>query len=72
MKCSFSGKEIPAGTGIMYVKNDGKILYFASRKCEKNMLQLGRKARNTTWTEEYRKQKQERMAAMKHQKEQHD
>ena len=70
MKCSFCGKEIPKGKGIMYVKNDGKVLYFCSRKCEKNMLALGRKARNVTWTEEYRKQKQERMAAMTHQSEQ--
>ena len=69
MKCSFCGAEIPKGKGIMYVKNDGKVLYFCSRKCEKNMLVLGRKARNVTWTEEYKKQKQERMTAMKHQTE---
>lgn len=69
MKCTFCGSEIPKGKGIMYIKNDGKVLYFCSRKCEKNMLVLGRKARNVTWTEEYKKQKQERMAAMKHQSE---
>jgi len=66
VKCSFSGKEIPVGKGIMYVKVDGKILYFYDRKCEKNMLKLGRKAQKVTWTEEARKVKKERMAAMKH------
>jgi large subunit ribosomal protein L24e len=70
MKCTFCGESIPRGKGIMYVKTDGKVLYFCSRKCEKNMLVLGRKSRNVGWTEEYRKQKQERMAAMKHQSEQ--
>jgi len=66
VKCSFSGKEIPPGKGIMYVKPDGKILYFYDRKSEKNMLKLGRKAQKVTWTEEARKVKKERMAAMKH------
>ncbi|MFT4344123.1 MAG: 50S ribosomal protein L24e [Candidatus Woesearchaeota archaeon] len=53
VKCSFSGKEIPEGTGIMYVKKDGKILYFYDKKCEKNMLKLNRKPRTTKWTKEY-------------------
>lgn len=69
VKCSFSGKEIPIGKGIMYVKSDGKILYFIDRKAEKNMLKLGRKAQNVKWTAESFKVKQERMAALKHQKE---
>lgn len=69
VKCSFSGKEIPPGKGIMYIKNDGKVLYFYNRKCEKNMLKLGRKARNITWTEEAARLKKERMAAIQHQKE---
>lgn len=67
VKCSFSGKEIPIGKGIMYVKSDGKILYFIDRKAEKNMLKLGRKPQNIKWTAEASKVKQERMAALKHQ-----
>lgn len=54
-KCSFCGKEIPKGTGIIYVKNDGKILRFDKRKCEKNMLKLKRKPAKTKWTEAARK-----------------
>lgn len=49
-KCSFCGTELKVGTGKMYVKKDAKILYFCSRKCEKNMLDLGRKGRETKWT----------------------
>ena len=49
--CSFSGKEIPPGKGIMYIKKDGKVLYFYDRKAEKNMLQLGRKPLQIKWTQ---------------------
>lgn len=51
--CSFCGNTIRKGTGKMYVKTDGRILYFCSMKCEKNLLKLGRKPRTTKWTEEY-------------------
>jgi len=37
------------GTGKSYIKSDGRKLYFCSSKCEKNMLKLGRKARETKW-----------------------
>ena len=58
VKCSFSGQEIPKGTGIMYVQNDGKVLYFINRKAEKNFLKLKRKPYNVKWTEESRRNKQ--------------
>lgn len=57
MKCSFCSFEIPSGTGKMFVKKDGKIFYFCSTKCEKNMLKLGRKPRNVRWTGEARANK---------------
>lgn len=60
MKCSFCGIEIPIGTGKMYVKKDGKIFYFCSNKCEKNLIKLGRKARKTTWTNEHQKNKNQK------------
>jgi large subunit ribosomal protein L24e len=44
-KCAFTGKEIPPGTGMMYVKKDGSILWFSSRKAEKNFLVMKRKPR---------------------------
>ncbi len=52
MKCSFCNKEIPKGTGIMYVKKDGTIYYFCSKKCEKNMLKLKRKAKKLKWVKQ--------------------
>ncbi|MCQ8892403.1 MAG: 50S ribosomal protein L24e [Candidatus Methanosuratincola sp.] len=48
-KCSFCSHEIPAGTGLMYVKNDGTILRFCSSKCRKNMLELKRVPRDLKW-----------------------
>ncbi|MBW2978942.1 50S ribosomal protein L24e [Candidatus Woesearchaeota archaeon] len=48
-KCSFCNQELKPGTGKMYVKKDGKILYFCSRKCEKNLLTLKRKPANIKW-----------------------
>lgn len=54
-ECSFCGTKIHAGTGKMFVKKDGKILYFCSMKCEKNMFKLKRKPREHQWTAESRK-----------------
>ena len=64
VKCSFSGKEIPKGTGKMYVRKDGRVLYFIDNKAEKNFFKLKRKPRTTKWTEDYRKEKVQRMATM--------
>ena len=44
-KCSFCKSVMEPATGTMYVKTDGKILYFCSMKCEKNMLKLKRTPR---------------------------
>ena len=55
MKCSFCGERIEEGKGKMYVKKDGKIFYFCSMKCEKNMIKLNRKPRTTRWTRIFQK-----------------
>ena len=49
VKCSFCAKEIPKGTGKMYVYKTGKILNFCTMKCEKNMLKLKRKPIKFKW-----------------------
>lgn len=64
--CSFCGKEIPFGTGKMYVKKDAKILYFCSRKCEKNLLELKRNPRAFGYTAAARVAKKQHMAALAH------
>ncbi len=51
VKCSYSGDEIKPGTGKMYVKDNGKVLWFKNSKCEKNMLKLKRDPRKFEWTE---------------------
>ena len=53
MKCSFCGKEIEKGTGKIFVLKSGKILWFDTSKCEKNMLKLKRKSRDLKWTKHY-------------------
>lgn len=55
-KCGFCGKEFPPGTGMMYVRNDGSILWFCSGKCRKNSLKLKRDSRKLKWTEYYGKE----------------
>ena len=50
MECSFCGYEISRGTGKLFIQKTGKILYFCSRKCEKNLLKLGRVPRDFKWT----------------------
>ncbi len=51
--CSFCGEEIEVGTGKMYVRRDGRVFYFCSGKCEKNMLKLRRNPRKLKWTKRY-------------------
>lgn len=57
MQCTFCGRMINLGTGMMYVKTDGRIFYFCSSKCEKNMLKLDHNPRKTRWTTEHHRLK---------------
>lgn len=56
-KCNFCGKKFEKGFGIMFVKNDGSILYFCSSKCRKNKLKLRRNPKKFKWTEFYPRKK---------------
>lgn len=51
--CTFCGKTVQNGTGMMHVRNDGRILWTCSKKCDKNMFELRRDARKLKWTERY-------------------
>ena len=53
--CSFCGNEIEPGTGKMFVRKDGTVLYFCKNKCQKNMLKLKRIPRWEKWTKHYTK-----------------
>lgn len=49
VKCSFCSKELPKGKGMIFVQPTGKTFYFCSKKCEKNLLKLGRDPRKFKW-----------------------
>lgn len=55
VKCTFCKEELIPGKGKMYVKKDGKIFYFCSMKCEKNMLKLKRKPAKQKWVTKKKK-----------------
>ncbi|MBS3140945.1 50S ribosomal protein L24e [Candidatus Woesearchaeota archaeon] len=57
VKCTFCGGQLPKGAGKMFVFVTGKINYFCNSKCEKNALNLHRKARNVKWTANFEKGK---------------
>lgn len=48
--CTFCAGEIQPGTGKMFIKKDGTVHHFCSRKCELNRLKLGRIGRKMKWT----------------------
>ncbi|MAE13927.1 50S ribosomal protein L24e [Candidatus Woesearchaeota archaeon] len=56
-RCDFCHELIEKGTGKRFIKKDGKMLDFCSRKCEKNMIKLRRKSLTTEWTRAFQKQK---------------
>lgn len=51
--CSFCGRSIPGGVGTMHVRNDGRVLWTYSKKCDKNMFVIRREPRKLKWTEKY-------------------
>ena len=55
-KCAFCGNELEKGTGKMFVYANGKIIYFCSSKCEKNLHKLNRKPLSVRWTNAFRQE----------------
>ena len=53
-KCSFCGHDITPGTGMIYVKNDGTIYRFCSRKCMVSLLKFRRNPKKLKWTKKYK------------------
>ena len=51
--CSFCDRPVAKGTGTMFVKNDGTVLWFCSAKCKKNYMTLKRDPRKFKWTNIY-------------------
>ncbi|MEM0451646.1 MAG: 50S ribosomal protein L24e [Nitrososphaerota archaeon] len=55
-KCSFCGREFMHGKGMLYVKKDGTLLWFCSRKCRVSMVEFKRDPRKLKWTTYYGKE----------------
>lgn len=55
MKCSFCKQEIEPGTGSIFIHPDGKLSYFCSSKCKKNMLSLKRNPLKVKWIKKNKK-----------------
>jgi len=54
-RCSFCGKQIPQGRGIIYVEISGKINNLCSHKCKQNR-KMGRDPLRMKWTEKSREE----------------
>ncbi len=59
VKCSFCGKTVTPGTGIMYVTITGKKFIYCSSKCRKNALKLKRNPKKLKWTDKYPRKRRE-------------
>jgi len=57
-KCSFCGKQMQKGQGMLFVKKDGTASFFCSGKCKNNGLKLKRSPFATKWTLVYQQEKQ--------------
>ncbi len=51
--CGFCGGGIEPGTGTIFVRSDGSLLYLCSSKCRKNAITLKRRPQKLKWTEVY-------------------
>jgi large subunit ribosomal protein L24e len=47
--CSYCGRPIEPGTGIMFVTRRGEVYWFCSSKCYKNFLKLRRNPNKLGW-----------------------
>ena len=55
VNCSFCKKELEKGCGKMYVRKTGKVFWFCSNKCEKNLLKLKRNPAKLKWSSKIKK-----------------
>jgi large subunit ribosomal protein L24e len=56
MKCSVCKSNINKGSGKMFVRNDGRIIYFCGSKCQKNF-NMGREPKKLKWASSEKKAK---------------
>ena len=51
--CNFCNRPVAKGSGTMFAKNDGSVMWYCSAKCKKNALELTRDPRKLKWTNKY-------------------
>ncbi|MCS7143043.1 MAG: 50S ribosomal protein L24e [Aigarchaeota archaeon] len=56
-RCTFCGGEFIHGIGLLYVKRDGTVMWFCSRRCRVYMIDRKRDPRRVRWTTYYGKEK---------------
>ncbi|NIO19480.1 MAG: 50S ribosomal protein L24e [Candidatus Aenigmarchaeota archaeon] len=56
VKCSTCKNNVQKGSGKMFVRNDGRVFYFCSSKCQKNW-KLGREPKKLKWVSSTKKEK---------------
>ncbi|AET32702.1 MAG: 50S ribosomal protein L24e [Pyrobaculum sp.] len=54
-KCAFCGADIPPGYGIMYVRTDGTVVRYCSRKCFVSATRFKRNPRKLAWVRKQQK-----------------
>ncbi len=63
--CTFCGYDIIPTTGKLFMRKDGKVINFCSKKCEIAMNKHNKIPRDTPWTKAYRDNKSARIAENK-------
>ncbi len=54
-RCHFCNQAIPPGTGLMYVKKDGTVLRYCSRRCFVSAERYKRNPKRQAWIRKARK-----------------
>ncbi|MHA2244839.1 MAG: 50S ribosomal protein L24e [Candidatus Hodarchaeales archaeon] len=52
-ECNFCGGAIEPGTGISFVRKNGQLIRFCTRKCRRSLIDFKRDPRKFKWTKKY-------------------
>ncbi len=52
-ECAFCGHDVEPGTGITFVRKNGQVVRFCSRKCRRSLIDFKRDPRKYKWTKKY-------------------
>ncbi len=52
-ECSYCANDIEPGTGTTFIRKNGQVVRFCSRKCRRSLLDFKRDPRKFKWTKRY-------------------